>query len=100
MKKFSLKIIWLNTNLAIAIDHITEKGHSPLTSYFFWPSNYAWQELKKELESKPWILREDTGEILNEAKSIINYWQNNKEKTSIDNLKKIFKNCNFQKIYK
>ena len=100
MKKFILKIIWLNTHLAIAIDQITEHNPSPLTSYFFWPSNDAWQELKKELESKPWILPKEANEILNEASCLINHWQDNKEKTSIDKLKKIFPNCNFQKIYK
>lgn len=100
MKKFTLKIIWLNTNLAIAIDHVTEQGLSPLTSYFFWPSNDAWQELKKELESKPWILPKDATELLNEASSIINHWQDNKKETSIENTEKIFQNCNFQKMYK
>lgn len=77
MSRFTLKILWSNNNIGLAIDHIVKKGHSPLTSYFFWPRNNAWNQIKVELESKPWISENDRVGLLNQISNIINYWQEN-----------------------
>ncbi len=90
MQKFTFRILWLDNNVAIAIDHVIGKHISPLTSYFFWPRNDAWEQLKTELDSKPWISEDEKIKLLNKATEIINFWQEKGKNKSLDEAEEKF----------
>ncbi|CAM9092967.1 unnamed protein product [Choristocarpus tenellus] len=77
---YSFKIIWSKNYLGLAVNQKQKNISIPITSFFFWPRENGWELLKAELFNKPWMLKEDCIEILNNYTILINYWLINSNK--------------------
>jgi len=90
LPKFTIKVLWLENNIALSVDQIVGNNTSPLTCYFFWPRNDAWEQIRMELESKPWISEREKIDLLNKATEIINFWQEQGKKASFTDVQMKF----------
>jgi 30S ribosomal protein 3 len=93
---YSLNFMWLEKNIAVAVDQVFGKGQrSPVTEYFFWPRKDAWEELKAALEEKSWIGERERVLLLNKCTEVINFWQE-ENKHSLKEAQEKFADCKFQ----
>lgn len=79
-EKFQIKTLCLNDVLGIAIDQVLNENNLPLTSYYFWPRNDAWEVIRLELDSKSWILEHEKELILKKVTKASNDWKRKTDK--------------------
>lgn len=73
-----LQVLWLEASLGLAINQRVKNKVFPVTPYYFWPINKAWEQIKLELDSKLWIPEEERIKVLNLVTDTINCWQDNR----------------------
>lgn len=94
--EYSLNFLWLDKNLAVSVDQVFGRGHrSPVTEYFFWPREDAWERLKSALEGMDWIDHQDKVALLNTCTEVINYWQT-EDRPSVQDAIAKYPHCSFQ----
>ncbi|CAL8468497.1 g8037 [Coccomyxa elongata] len=94
---YALNFLWLDKNIAVSVDQVFgETQRSPLTEYFFWPRKDAWEELKSALESRPWVSERDKVLLLNKTTEVINFWQDEEKKHTLQEAQEKFPDCKFQ----
>ena len=117
--RFGLNFLWLDKNVGVAVDALyaragaapsaapAEDGsapsasasssvaRAPLTEYFMWPRKDAWEELKAALEAKPWVPERDRVLLLNRTTEVINFWQDEGAKHSVEEAREKFPDCVF-----
>lgn len=96
LPEYRLNVLWTEKNLAVAIDQVYSRGQvSPLTEYYLWPRQDAWEELRMSLEGRPWISERDRIILLNRLTQLINFWQDEEVKHSVDEARSEFPDCAF-----
>ena len=95
MVKFKLRVLWLENSLGLAINQINSNLSIQLTAFYFWPKTDAWEQLKVELQSKPWIEKRDTIKLLNDISNIMNHWKKNRKIEGLEGVRLQYKEIEF-----
>jgi len=97
--QLKLKAVWGKNFLGLAIDQVNDIYSLPITTYYFWPRTEAWEQLRLELELKPWIQKEEKIKVLNSAAKLMNFcMQEYRNTESIEIVKKRFTEVTFTKF--
>lgn len=96
MDNFILNFLWFNKNIAVSLNQKVGNKIIPLTEYFFWPQQDAWEEIQLFLNKENWVNADDSFSILNQITEVINYWEH-EEKTStiLSEIRSKFPSCVF-----
>jgi hypothetical protein len=93
---YVLNCLYLEKAVGIAVDQRLASGEKgPVTEYYWWPAKDAWNDLKAQLEGMPWIAEADVVDIMNNATSIINFWQGDEGRPTIDEARAEFPTVTF-----
>ena len=97
-QQLKLKVLWLKNILGLSIDQMAVDHSYPLTQYYFWPKTEAWEQLKLELDSKPWLSEKDKILALNLTTDVVNYWQTSRKIENFDVIKNKFNTVDFVEV--
>ena len=97
-QQLKLRVLWLKNVLGLAIDQTMVNQSYPLTQYYFWPRTEAWDQLKLELDSKPWLSEKEKINILNLATDVINHWRRYKDTEKVENIVNSFSEALFVEL--
>ena len=86
MQNLELQVLWLNDSLGLAINQKTKEDTLPITAYYFWPISEAWEQIQFELNSKPWISKEERLKLLNLIVEVMNLWQQSRNMIPVKTL--------------
>ena len=97
-QQLKLKVLWLKNILGLSIDQILVDRAYPVTQYYFWPKTEAWDQLKLELDSRPWLSEKDKIVVLNLTTDIVNYWHTSRKVEKLDSIKQKFTTVDFVEV--
>ena len=97
-QQLKVKVLWLKNILGLSIDQMVVDHSYPLTQYYFWPKTEAWEQLKLELDSKPWLSEKDKILALNLITDVVNYWQTSRKIENFDVIKNKFNTVDFVEV--
>jgi len=93
---YHLNVLFLDKCIGLAVDQMLASGEkAPVTEYYMWPSKDAWDLLKTQLESMPWISQTECIHLLNSATQVINFWQDEEVKHTMDEAATAFPDITF-----
>lgn len=96
MPSYVLNVLWMDKAIGVAVDQYLASGEKgPVTEYFMWPANDAWDQLKLSLENMPWISQVEVIHLLNDATEVINFWQDESTKHTLDEASQKFNHIAF-----
>lgn len=96
MPSYVLNVLWMDKAIGVAVDQFLASGEKgPVTEYFMWPANDAWDQLKNSLENMPWISQVEVIHLLNDATEVINFWQDESTKHTLDEASQKFSHIAF-----
>lgn len=85
--RFVLTILCSPDSLGIAVDQLVVGIKIPITQYFFWPFEGAWESLNGELQSLALIADVERTQLLKKSADVINYWQEKPETKTVEELR-------------
>jgi 30S ribosomal protein 3 len=95
--EYALNVLWLDKSIGLSVDQVFKGGQkSPITEYFFWPKTDAWEALNVSIEAKDWISERNRVLLLNLTTDVINFWQDEATKHSIDEAREKYPQVQFQ----
>lgn len=96
MPSYYLNVLYLDNAIGMAVDQQLASGErGPVTDYFWWPENDAWDSLNEELKTMPWLDQQQVISLLNTATDIINYWQTDDSRPTLEEARQEFPNVTF-----